>query len=76
MPYDAVIRLEELDASWARVGELTGITDLQEQFYCRNSTGARTRIAEYYTPALLDQVATIYARDYADLHYDRPTLPA
>ncbi|MFN8172997.1 MAG: sulfotransferase family 2 domain-containing protein [Candidatus Nanopelagicales bacterium] len=73
VPYDAVIRLEELDASWARVGELTGITDLQEQFYCRKSTGARTRIAEYYTPALLDQVATIYARDYQSFGYAVPS---
>lgn len=76
VPYDAVIHLEDLDASWGRVGELTGIDGLQEQFYCRNSTGARTRMSEYYTPALLDQVAATYARDYADLHYDRPTLPA
>ena len=74
VPYDAVIHLEDLDASWAQIAGLTGIPDLQEQFYCRNSTGARTRIAEYYTPELLGRVAEIYARDYAELRYVAPTL--
>ncbi len=76
VPYDAVIHLEELDVSWARVAELTGITGLQEQFYCRNSTGARARMADYYTPELLDRVGEIYARDYEALDYDHPVLPA
>lgn len=76
VPYDAVIHLEDLDASWGRVAELTGIADLQEQFYCRNSTGARTRMAEYYTADLLDRVADIYARDYETLGYARPGLGA
>lgn len=67
--YDAVIHLEELDASWPRIGELTGIPDLQEQFFCRNSTGAGARMSEYYTPALLAVVADTYARDYAELAY-------
>jgi hypothetical protein len=72
VPYDAVIHLEELDASWPRIGELTGIPDLQEQFYCRNSTGARSRMAEYYSPSLLARVEEIYARDYDELGYPRP----
>jgi hypothetical protein len=72
VPYDAVIHLEQLDASWPRIGELTGIPDLQEQFYCRNSTGARSRMAEYYSPSLLARVEEIYARDYDELDYPRP----
>jgi hypothetical protein len=73
--YDAVIHLEDLDASWARIGELTSTPDLQEQFFCRNSTGARNRMTDYYTPELLQGVADAYARDYAELGYARPTLP-
>jgi hypothetical protein len=74
IPYDAVIHLEELDASWERVADLTSTPDLQEQFFCRTSTGARTRMTEYYTPELLDQVAAVYARDYAELDYPRPVV--
>lgn len=73
--YDAVIHLEELDFSWDRIGELTRTPSLQGEFFCRNSTGARTRMADYYTPALLDLVGEIYARDYTDLGYPRPDLP-
>jgi len=73
IPYDAVIHLEELDASWGRVAELTSTPDLQEQFFCRTSTGARTRMGEYYTPELLARVADVYARDYAELDYPRPS---
>ncbi len=72
--YDAVIHLEELDASWERIGELTGTPDLQEQFFCRNSTGAGSRVAEYFTPDLLSTVAGIYARDYAELGYRLPNV--
>jgi hypothetical protein len=72
VPYDAVIHLEELDASWDRIGELTSTPDLQEQFFCRNSTGARNLMQDYYTPDLLARVVEIYARDYDELGYDRP----
>jgi hypothetical protein len=72
--YDAIVHLEDLDASWDRIGELTGTLDLAGEFFCRNSTGARARVADSYTPALLDTVASIYARDYADLGYQRPNL--
>ncbi len=72
VPYDAVIHLEELDASWGRIGELTATPGLQEQFFCRNSTGARSRMQDFYTPELLEQVASIYARDYAELGYPTP----
>ena len=70
--YDSVIHLEELDASWARIGELTGIPNLQEQFYCRNATGAGTRMGEFYTPELHAMVADAYARDYSALGYAPP----
>lgn len=72
VPYDAVIHLEDLDASWRRIGELTGIPGLQEEYFCRNSTGARNRMGEYYTPILLTRVTEIYARDYAELDYPLP----
>lgn len=73
--YDAVVHLEDLDASWDLIGELTRTPDLKGEYFCRNSTGARTRIADYYTPALLDRVSEVYARDYAELDYARPELP-
>ncbi len=72
VPYDAVIHLEELDDSWARIGELTSTPGLQEQFFCRNSTGARNRMGDYYTPERLARVADIYARDYAEFDYPLP----
>lgn len=72
VPYDAVIHLEDLDASWGRIAELTSTPDLQEEFFCRNSTGARNRMGEYFTPELLAQVVEIYARDYDELRYPRP----
>jgi hypothetical protein len=70
--YDAIIHLEELDESWQRIGELTRTPGLQEQFFCRNSTGARSKIDDYYTPALLQRVVDVYARDYAELSYPLP----
>ena len=72
--YDAVIHLEDLDRSWARVGQLTGIDDLQEEFYCRNSTGAGGKVADYYTPDLLIEVGKAYAHDYGNLGYEPPRL--
>ena len=73
--YDAVIRLEDLDASWGRIAELTSTPGLQEQFFCRNSTGARSLMQDYFTPALLARVAATYARDYAELGYPLPSSP-
>lgn len=73
--YDAVVHLENLDASWDLIGDLTRTPDLKGEYFCRNSTGARTRIADYYTPELLDLVGEIYTRDYAELDYARPELP-
>ena len=70
--YDAVIHLEDLDASWGRIGELASAPGLQEEFFCRNSTGARNRMADYFTPDLLQRVAEVYARDYAELGYPLP----
>ena len=67
--YHAAIHLEELDSSWDRVAELTGIADLHETFYCRNSTGASAKVDEYFTPELGDHVRTIYARDYQVFGY-------
>ena len=72
VPYDAVIHLEDLDSSWDRIGALTNTPGLQEQFFCRNSTGARNRMGDYYTPDLLDRVAVIYSRDYDELGYESP----
>ena len=67
--YAAAIHLEQLDASWDRVGGLTGIADLRETFYCKNSTGASTKVDEYFTPELQAKVRSIYQRDYEVLGY-------
>ena len=76
LDYDAVIHLEELDRSWGTIADLTSTPGLQEEFFCKNSTGARNRMQDYYTDALLDRVAEVYTRDYDTLHYQRPHLPA
>lgn len=67
--YDDAIHLENLDASWERVSDLTGITDLRKTFYCKNSTGASARVDEYFTPELREKVRSIYQRDYEVLGY-------
>jgi hypothetical protein len=72
VPYDAVIHLEDLDRSWARIGDLIGVPEVREQFYCRTSTSAGSHMAEQYTPELLTAVEQAYARDYTDLGYPRP----
>lgn len=72
--YDEVIHLEDLDQSWGTVAQLTGVPDLQEQFFCRNSTGAGSKVADYYTPELLIAVGKAYAHDYGDLGYEPPRL--
>lgn len=70
--YDAVIHLEQLDASWGRIAELVRVPDLQDQFFCRNSTKAGSKVGDYYTPQLLAKVREAYARDYAALGYPQP----
>ena len=70
--YDATIHLKTLDASWGRIAELTSTPDLQEQFYCRNSTGAGSKVSDYYTPELLGRVVETYRRDYETLDYPLP----
>ena len=67
--YDDAIHLEKLDESWDRVGDLTGIMDLRETFYCKNSTGASAKVDEYFTPELREKVRSIYQRDYEVLGY-------
>lgn len=69
VPYDAVIHLENLDASWSRVAELTRTPDLTESFYCRNSTGASAKVNDYFDDTTRAQVRDIYARDYVELGY-------
>lgn len=69
VPYDAVIHLEDLDRSWSRIGDLIGVADVREQFYCRTSTSAGSHMEENYTTDLLVRVHEAYARDYADLGY-------
>ena len=69
--YDALIHLEDLDASWPMIGELTGAPDLQETFFCRNATHAAKHVRDHYTPELRERVAQIYADDYRLLDYPR-----
>ena len=72
--FDAIIHLEDLDASWPRIADLTGVANLQEQFFCRNSTGASAKVAAEYTPELLARIAEIYAMDYQEFGYPLPQL--
>ena len=67
--YHAAIHLEHLDSSWDQVTRLTGIPDLHETFYCKKSTGASTKIEEYFTPKLRTKVARIYEGDYSAFGY-------
>ncbi len=67
--YDDVIHLEQLDASWDRVSELTGIANLRETFFCKNSTGASAKVDQYYSAELRAKVRSIYERDYEVLGY-------
>lgn len=69
MRYDALIHLEELGASWGQIGALINVPDVQEEFFCRNSTQAGAHLAEHYTSELFTKVSEIYADDYATLHY-------
>ena len=69
MQYDALIHLEELGASWGQIGALINVPEVQEQFFCRNSTQAGAHLTEHYTPELFARVAEIYADDYATLDY-------
>ena len=72
VPFDAVIHLEELDRSWGRIGELTSTPGLKENYFCKFSTGAGSKIADYYNAELSAQVAKAYAQDYAAFGYSVP----
>lgn len=72
--YDAVIHLEDLDTSWDHVAKLTGVPGLQEQFYCRNSTKAGSKITDFFTPGILANVTRAYASDYAAFGYEPPRI--
>ena len=73
MQYDALIHLELLGESWKQIGELIRVPDVQEEFFCRNSTHARAHLTEHYTPELLARVAEIYAGDYSAFGYPVPS---
>ena len=73
VPFDAVIHLEELDRSWGRIGELTSTPGLKENFFCKFSTGAGSKVADYYDATLLAQVAKAYAQDYEAFGYSVPS---
>ncbi len=72
--FNNVIRLNELDASWETVAKLTRTPDLQDQFFCRNSTGASSKITDFYTPELLAKVVESYADDYKEFGFAVPSL--
>jgi len=67
--YNAVIHLENLDASWDQIAQLTRTPDLSESFYCKTATHASSKKDEYYDDATRALVRTIYARDYDELGY-------
>ena len=72
--HDAIIHLEELDDSWDAVAKLTGIADLQSQFYCRKSTGASSKVQAEYTPETLANIAKAYRDDYRAFGYTVPAI--
>jgi glycosyltransferase involved in cell wall biosynthesis len=72
--FDDIIRLNELDASWDKVAKLTRTPDLQDQFFCRNSTGASSKITDFYTPELLARVVESYSDDYKEFGFAVPSL--
>jgi Sulfotransferase family len=72
--YDHIIKLSDLDASWPLVASIVGVPSLQEQFFCKFSTGASHKLNEHYTEALLAKVADAYAADYAAFGFTLPTL--
>lgn len=72
--YDAMIHLEDLDTSWDHVAKLTGVPGLEEQFYCRNSTKAGSKITDFFTTGILANVTRAYASDYAAFGYEPPRL--
>lgn len=74
VPFDAVIHLEELDRSWPRIGELTSTPGLKESFFCKFSTGAGSKVADYYDAGMLAQVAKAYAKDYDAFGYAVPSI--
>ena len=69
IPYTEVIHLEDLDASWPRIAELTGYGSIDQQYFCRTSTQAAKRKDEYFTSETLATVQQIYADDYRMLDY-------
>ncbi len=71
--YDAIIHLEDLDRSWSQVAELTHVPGLQENFFCKFSTGAGSKVGENYDATLLAKVAKAYAKDYEAFRYPVPT---
>jgi len=71
--YDELIHLEDLESSWGRIGELTHVSGLQEQFFCRNSTKAESQLGVNYTPELRSKVEEIYKLDYKTLNYPQST---
>lgn len=72
VPYAEIVHLEDLDDSWERLAELTGYQTIDQQYFCRTSTKAAQRRAEFFTPATLEQVREIYADDYRLLNYPSP----
>lgn len=73
VPYTEVVHLEDLDASWQRIAELTSYASIDQQYFCRTSTQASKRKDEYFTPQTLAQVQAIYADDYRMLGYSLGT---
>ena len=70
--YDAIIHLEDLDQSWGRIGDLVRVPDLHGEFFCKYSTKASTRVGDYFTAELRQQVAQAYADDYRAFGYPLP----
>jgi hypothetical protein len=67
--FDSIIHLEDLDASWDQVAQLTSTPDLDGQYYCKKSTRAGSRTGEYFTPEATQLISQIYSSDYQNFGY-------
>ena len=67
--YDLIGRLETFEADFAVLSARIGQSPAAAVVAVPHLTRAADRLAEFYTPALRDRVATLYAEDFAAFNY-------
>ena len=73
LDYEFVGKLENLNDSLQKVQSMAGIDFREVKRHAPHQTGATEKHAQYYTPALVEKVAAIYAEDFERFGY-RPML--